>query len=153
MTPTLPTALLPWLIRIHITVPRKFLGWQADLSLPWIHMSKGTFTHVAVYVSLTGTVIKTFGVTDPDLGDHLIVSISDPRTSEYTTVNQTNGHNIQASIVLNKLLDRDWVCWNTTVKQNNRLMPTPKGTDNLLSLFRKYFMSSHRLVHDFPWTF
>ena len=33
---------------------------QADLSLCWVHMSEGAFSHIVVHIILTPTVIQVF---------------------------------------------------------------------------------------------
>ena len=63
-----------------------------------------------LYFFFPGTVIKTFNVTDPDPGASIHISVSDPTTIDYVTFNQTQGNNVRAWVILNKVLDRDRVC-------------------------------------------
>ena len=64
-------------------------------------------------LSFSGTVLKTFRVTDPDPGENIRISISDPTTNDYVTFNQTQGGNVEVWVILNRQLDRDRVlCFN-----------------------------------------
>ena len=59
---------------------------------------------------ISGSVIKTFNVTDPDSGDNIRIIVTDPTTNDYFSFNQTLGNSIYVEVMLKQKLDRDRVC-------------------------------------------
>ena len=59
---------------------------------------------------ISGTVLKTFNVTDPDSDGIVTISVSDPTTIDYANFTQTHGSSIHVEVLLKEKLDRDRVC-------------------------------------------